>query len=130
MQRDVRRVLQVRRDRLVRVDYVDLHLLLNEAFYGHEYFDDVFVISNTIKNDQTSRFVREHFDVEDHYNDSMIDSLVDRQMGYKKKDQPDERLGRRKVKGKRSKGQFSGTRLPPSRSSVSMGGRRATMKHL
>ena len=65
------------------------NLLLNEAFYGHEYFDDVFVISNTINNDQTSRFVREHFDVEDHYNDSMIDSLVDRQMSYKKKDQPE-----------------------------------------
>ena len=31
------------------------NLLLNEAFYGHEYFDDVFVISNTINNDQTSR---------------------------------------------------------------------------
>ena len=52
------------------------NLLLNEHFYGHEYFDDVFVISNTINNDQTSRFIREHFDVEDHYNDSMIDSLV------------------------------------------------------
>ena len=65
------------------------NLLLNENFYGHEYFDDVFVISNTINNDQTSRFIREHFDVEDHYNDSMIDSLVDRQISYKKKDQPE-----------------------------------------
>ena len=36
------------------------------------------MISNTINNDQTSRFIKEHFDVEDHYNDSMIDSLVDR----------------------------------------------------
>ena len=33
------------------------NLLLNEGFYGHEYFDDVFIISNTINNDQTSRFV-------------------------------------------------------------------------
>eukprot|EP01046_Picozoa_sp_COSAG06_P049061 COSAG06_NODE_7469_length_2493_cov_11.414369_1_plen_141_part_00 len=65
------------------------NLLLNEHFYGHEYFDDVFVISNTINNDQTSRFVREHFDVEDHYDDSMVDILVERQMSYKKKDQPE-----------------------------------------
>ena len=65
------------------------NLLLNEHFYGHEYFDDVFVISNTINNDHTSRFIKEHFDVEDHYNDSMIDVLVERQMSYKKKDQPE-----------------------------------------
>ena len=25
------------------------NLLLNEAFYGHEFFDDVFVISNTMR---------------------------------------------------------------------------------
>ena len=49
----------------------------------------MFVISNTINNDQTSRFIKEHFDVEDHYNDSMIDVLVERQMSYKKKDQPE-----------------------------------------
>ena len=65
------------------------NLLLNESFYGHEYFDDVYVISNTINNDQTSRFIKEHFDVEDHYNDAMIDGLVDRQISYKKKDQPE-----------------------------------------
>ena len=34
------------------------NLLLNENFYGHEYFDEVFVISNTINNDQTSRFIK------------------------------------------------------------------------
>ena len=65
------------------------NLLLNESFYGHEYFDDVYVISNTINNDMTSRFIKEHFDVEDHYNDAMIDGLVDRQISYKKKDQPE-----------------------------------------
>jgi|TARA_B110000211_G_scaffold120240_1_gene139033 hypothetical protein len=65
------------------------NLLLNEGFYGHEYFDDVFIISNTINNDQTSRFVKEHFDCEDHYTDQMIDDLVLRQTSYKKKDQPE-----------------------------------------
>ena len=50
------------------------NLLLNDKFYGPEYFDEVMVISNTINNDLTSRFIKEHFDVEDHYNDSMMDS--------------------------------------------------------
>ena len=49
----------------------------------------MYVISNTINNDMCSRFIKEHFDVEDHYNDAMIDGLVDRQISYKKKDQPE-----------------------------------------
>ena len=66
------------------------NLLLNEDFFGPEYFDDVLVISNTINNDMTSRFIKEHFDVEDHYHDSMIDGLVTRQMTFKtKKEQPE-----------------------------------------
>ena len=66
------------------------NLLLNDEFFGPEYFDDVLVISNTINNDMTSRFIKQHFDVEDHYNDSMIDGLVDRQISFKtKKDQPE-----------------------------------------
>ena len=39
------------------------NLLLNPAFYGPDYFDDTFIISNTINNDLTSRFLKEHFDV-------------------------------------------------------------------
>jgi len=66
------------------------NLLLNDKFYGPEYFDDVMVISNTINNDLTSRFIKEHFDVEDHYDDSMIEKLIERQTSFKKKeDQPE-----------------------------------------
>jgi hypothetical protein len=53
------------------------NLLLNPAFYGPEFFDSVKIISNTINNDLTSRFLREHFDVEDHYTDDMVDRLVE-----------------------------------------------------
>jgi len=66
------------------------NLLLNDKFYGPEYFDDVMVISNTINNDLTSRFIKEHFDVEDHYDDAMIEKLIERQTSFKKKeDQPE-----------------------------------------
>ena len=66
------------------------NLLLNDKFYGPDYFDDVMVISNTINNDLTSRFIKEHFDVEDHYDDSMIEKLIERQTSFKKKeDQPE-----------------------------------------
>ena len=66
------------------------NLLLNDKFYGPDYFDDVMVISNTINNDLTSRFIKEHFDVEDHYNDAMIEKLIERQTSFKKKeDQPE-----------------------------------------
>jgi hypothetical protein len=65
------------------------NLLLNDKFYGPEYFDEVMVISNTINNDLTSRFIKEHFDVEDHYNDSMIEKLIERQTSFKKADQPE-----------------------------------------
>ena len=89
------------------------NLLLNEHFYGHEYFDDVFVISNTINNDQTSRFIKEHFDVEDHYNDSMIDVLVERQMSYKKKDQPEVALILDDILEVRLARQYAQCALPP-----------------
>ena len=66
------------------------NLLLNDKFYGPDYFDDVMVISTTINNDLTSRFIKEHFDVEDHYNDAMIEKLIERQTSFKKKeDQPE-----------------------------------------
>jgi len=66
------------------------NLLLNPAFYGPEYFDETMIISNTINNDVTSRFLKEHFDVSDHYEDSMVERLIERQKSFKKKeDQPE-----------------------------------------
>ena len=46
------------------------NLLLNKDFYdAQENFDDTYVISNTIANDITSRFLRDAFDV---YDDVML----------------------------------------------------------
>ncbi len=64
------------------------NLLLNENFYGQDYFDEVKIISNTIHNDNTSRFLLKAFDCEDHYSDSMIDGIVSKQKSFEKEDQP------------------------------------------
>ena len=65
------------------------NLLLNDNFYGPEYFDSVHIISNTINNDLTSRFLAERFDVEDNYSDEMITRLLEKQKSYEKKNQPE-----------------------------------------
>ena len=52
------------------------NMLLNKNFYGPDYFDYVKIISNTINNDLTSRFLKQAFDTSDHYDDSMIHDLV------------------------------------------------------
>jgi len=65
------------------------NLLLNDNFYGPEYFDSVHIVSNTINNDLTSRFLAERFDVEDNYNDELIHNLVKKQESFAKKDQPE-----------------------------------------
>lgn len=58
------------------------NMLLNKNFFGQDYFDYVKIISNTINNDQTSRFLKKAFDCEDHYEDSMIYNLVKSQDQY------------------------------------------------
>ncbi len=66
------------------------NLLLNKDFYdGQERFDSVHVISNTIANDVTSRFLKKAFDVYDMYRDSIIDGIVERQKSFEKEEQPD-----------------------------------------
>ena len=64
------------------------NLLINDSFYGQDYFDDVKIISNTIANDNTSRFLAKAFDTEDHYDDAMIHKLVEKQKSFKKEEQP------------------------------------------
>jgi len=60
-----------------------------EGFYGQEYFDNVNIISNTILNDPTARFLRKAFDVQDYYTDGMINNLIETQKSYgEKKDMP------------------------------------------
>ncbi len=64
------------------------NLLLNENFYGQDYFDETHIISNTIHNDVTSRFLLKSFECYDHYDDSIIQSIVEAQKKYEKKEQP------------------------------------------
>jgi len=60
-----------------------------EGFFGQEYFDNVNIISYTILNDPTSRFLRKAFDVQDYYTDGMITKLIETQKSYgEKKDMP------------------------------------------
>lgn len=64
------------------------NLLLSDQFYGQDYFDRVKIISNTIANDNTSRFLQEAFDCEDHYEDRMIEELINTQGKFDKEEQP------------------------------------------
>jgi hypothetical protein len=65
------------------------NLLLNDQFYGQEFFDDVQIISNTIKNDVTSRFLNQAFNVHDYYSDDIIDGIINRQKSFEKQYQPE-----------------------------------------
>ena len=64
------------------------NLYLNENFYGQDYFDEVHIISNTIHNDVTSRYLLKSCECYDHYEDSFIQSIVDKQKKFDKADQP------------------------------------------
>ena len=66
------------------------NLLLNHNFY-RDCFDQVHIISNTIQNDNTSRFLKESFPgtVYGEYSDRIIQAIIDQQLSYKnKKDRP------------------------------------------
>lgn len=67
------------------------NLLLNEDFYNaQERFSDTIVISNTIANDITSRYVRQAFTTFDNYDDSIVDGIIKKQNSYEsKEDMPD-----------------------------------------
>ena len=64
------------------------NMLLNENFYNaQERFDSTTIISNTISNCVTSRFLKQAFDTVDHYSDETINGIVERQKSYDKEDQ-------------------------------------------
>ena len=69
------------------------NLLLGDdemGFYNaQERFHTTTIISNTIANDVTSRFLAKAFDTHDSYNDSIIDGIVNQQKSYDKEEQPD-----------------------------------------
>ena len=67
------------------------NLLLNKDFYdAQERFDAVHIISNTIANDVTSRFLKKAFDVYDMYRDETVDGIVNRQKSFKNKEEQPE----------------------------------------
>ena len=57
-------------------------------FDAQERFDSTTIISNTIANDITSRFLKQAFDTHDSYDDSIIDGIVNKQKSYSKEEQP------------------------------------------
>ncbi len=65
------------------------NMMLNPDFYGPDYFDYVKIMSNTIMNDVTSRFMLKAFDVTDHYDEEELQGLIDLQASYEKEDQPE-----------------------------------------
>lgn len=66
------------------------NMLLNDAFYdAQERFDSTTIISNTIANDVTSRFLAKAFNTYESYCDSTIDGIVSHQKSFDKEDQPE-----------------------------------------
>jgi hypothetical protein len=66
------------------------NMLLNDKFYdAQERFDNTTIISNTIANDITSRFLRKAFDTFDAYDDNIIEGIVAQQKSFDKEDQPE-----------------------------------------
>tara|TARA_R110002012_G_scaffold278380_1_gene466010 strand:+ start:602 stop:1480 length:879 start_codon:yes stop_codon:yes gene_type:complete len=55
------------------------NLLLNPNFYGKDYFDEVVIISNTIANDITGRFLLKSFTCHSIYKDKIVLDLLKRQ---------------------------------------------------
>ena len=64
------------------------NLLLNSDFFGQDYFDEVNIISPTIYNCKTSRFLKKAFDCFDEYSDELVQGIVEKQCSYP---DPDER---------------------------------------
>ena len=57
-----------------------------DGFFGQHYFDDVHIISNTINNDPTARFLKKAFSVSDYYTDGQITNLIKEQDSYGEKE--------------------------------------------
>tara|TARA_R110000824_G_scaffold347197_1_gene533995 strand:- start:7092 stop:7826 length:735 start_codon:yes stop_codon:yes gene_type:complete len=66
-----------------------VNLLLNPNFYRDK-FDIVYIISNTIHNDTTSRFLKEAFPetIFDEYSDEIINNIINYQKSFPKEKQP------------------------------------------
>ena len=66
------------------------NMLLNDTFYdAQDRFDTTTIISQTIANDITSRFLKKAFTTYDSYADSLVDGIITQQKSYEKEDQPE-----------------------------------------
>ena len=65
------------------------NLMLNDDFYGQDYFEETTIISPSIQNCITSRFLRDAFDVYDYYSDDIIQGIIDKQKSFEKNLQPE-----------------------------------------
>lgn len=65
------------------------NLILNKNFFA-DVFDIVYIISNTINNDQTSRFLKKQFPetIWDQYDDNIIENIIAYQNSFPKERQP------------------------------------------
>jgi len=65
------------------------NLILNKEFYKDK-FDEVYIFSNTIYIDDTSRFLKEKYNetIFDQYSDEVLKEIIDNQKSYSKKDMP------------------------------------------
>ena len=65
------------------------NLYLRDEFFGG-LFDSVYIISNSIYNDSSSRFLKDepYVNCRDTYDDNEIQMIIDEQSSYEKKDQP------------------------------------------
>lgn len=58
----------------------------NGFYDAQTYFDEIAVMSNTINNDPSARFIKKACSVTDHYSDGMIMDLIEKQKSYGERD--------------------------------------------
>ena len=70
-----------------------INMMRRKDMFGTDYWDQVLVISNTAKNDpKMYKFMGEAFQLEDHYENRMIDDLISSQKKYDREDMPTQLL--------------------------------------
>ena len=64
-----------------------VNLCLSPEMYKDK-FDEVYIISNTLNADPKGKILKKYFQCEDHYKDSMIDNIIDKQKSYDESTRP------------------------------------------
>ena len=61
-------------------------LLLHDTALGQDYYDEVYIFSPTIEQDDTSRFLLERFNCDTVYSDKKLQNIINKQKQFNKKD--------------------------------------------